>query len=110
MGVEEKKLNMRAQQIFNAVYKKGLKDLNQLSTIPVDLRDKLNINLTYNNSKIIETHKSSDGTIKFLVELHDKNYLDLILKRFDTLRNKKGNHKVGEIRDQMQKIMQMKQR
>ncbi len=78
MGVEEKKLNMRAQQIFNAVYKKGLKDLNQLSTIPVDLRDKLNINLTYNNSKIIETHKSSDGTIKFLVELHDKNKVECV--------------------------------
>ena len=36
----------------------------------------------------------------------DKNYLNTIIDRFNKLRNKKGNRKVGLIREEMQKIMQ----
>ena len=36
--IEEKKLNMRSQQIFSAIFRKGLKDFNDLTTIPLDLR------------------------------------------------------------------------
>ena len=36
LGIEEKKLNMRAQQIFTAVYQKGLNNFNQLTTIPIE--------------------------------------------------------------------------
>ena len=69
IGIEEKKLNMRAQQIFNAVYQKGLNNFNQLTTIPIELREILEKNISFNNSKIVETHESTDGTLKFLVEL-----------------------------------------
>ena len=41
INIEEKKLNMRAQQIFNAVYQKGLNDFNKLTTIPLELRENL---------------------------------------------------------------------
>ena len=36
----------------------------------------------------------------------DNNYLDKILHRFDNIRNNKGQTKVGEIRNNMQKVMQ----
>ena len=36
----------------------------------------------------------------------EKDFLDKILKRFDLLRHKKGNMKVGQIRNDMQKTMQ----
>ena len=76
IGVEEKKLNMRAQQIFTATYQKGLNDFEKFTTIPIDLRKKLSKNISFNNSKIVETHESSDGTLKFLVELFDGNKVE----------------------------------
>jgi len=78
IGIEEKKLNMRTQQIFTAVYQKGLNNFNQLTTIPVELRSILEKNISFNNSKIVETHESSDGTLKFLVELFDGNKVECV--------------------------------
>ena len=78
IGIEEKKLNMRAQQIFTAVYQKGLSDFSQLTTIPIELRKELDENISFNNSKIVETHESTDGTLKFLVELFDGNKVECV--------------------------------
>ena len=78
IGSKEKKLNMPQQQIFAAVYQKGLNDFNQLTTIPIALREVLEKNISFNNSKIVETHESSDGTLKFLVELSDGNKVECV--------------------------------
>ena len=78
VGIEEKKLNMRTQQIFSAIYQKGLNDFDKLTTIPVDLRKILSNDISLYNSKIIETHKSSDGTVKYLVELSDSNKIECV--------------------------------
>ena len=78
IGVEEKKLNMRTQQIFTAVYQKGLNNFDELTTFPLELREKLKKNISFNDSKIIETHESSDGTLKFLVELIDGNKVECV--------------------------------
>ena len=37
IGVENKQLNMRTQQIFTAVYQKGFNDLKKFTTIPKNL-------------------------------------------------------------------------
>ena len=78
IGIEENKLNMRAQQIFTGVYQKGLKDFNKLTTMPLELRKLLTQNISFGNAKIIETHESSDGTLKFLVELFDGNKVECV--------------------------------
>ena len=78
IGIEEDKLNMRTQQIFTAVYQKGLNDFNNLTTIPIELRKLLEKSISLNETKIIETHKSEDGTLKFLVELCDKNKVECV--------------------------------
>ena len=78
IGIEEKKLNMRTQQIFTAVYQKGLNNFEKFTTIPIDLREKLSKNISFNDSKIVETHESSDGTLKFLVELYDGNKVECV--------------------------------
>ena len=78
IGIEEKKLNMRAQQVFTAVYQKGLSDFKNLTTVPIDLREQLEKNISFNNSKIVETHESNDGTLKFLVELFDGNKVECV--------------------------------
>ena len=78
IGIEEKKLNMRAQQVFTAVYQKGLSDFKNLTTVPIDLREQLNKNISINNCKITTTHTSSDGTLKFLVQLRDGNKVECV--------------------------------
>ena len=78
VGIEEKKLNMRAQQIFTAVYQKGINNFDNLTTFPIDLRNKLNKYIYFDNLKIAETHTSTDGTIKFLVELFDGNKIECV--------------------------------
>ena len=78
IGVEEKKLNMRAQQIFSAVYQKGLRNFKDLTTIPLELRKKLKENISFEKSKIVETHTTSDGTLKFLIEFYDGNKVECV--------------------------------
>ena len=78
IGIDNKKLNMRTQQIFTAVYQKGLNDFNELTTIPLELREKLDKNISLNDTKIVETHESKDGTLKFLVELSDGNKVECV--------------------------------
>ena len=78
IGIDDKKLNMRTQQIFTAVYQKGLNNFDNLTTIPIELRQKLQNKVLLNDAKIIETHKSEDGTIKFLVELSDNNKVECV--------------------------------
>ena len=69
---------MRAQQIFTAAYQKGLNDFEKFTTIPIDLREELSKKISFNDSKIVETHESSDGTLKFLVELFDGNKVECV--------------------------------
>jgi len=78
IGIEEKKLNMRTQQIFTAVYQKGLTDFSQLTTIPLELRRVLEKHISFNSSKIVKTHTSTDGTLKFLVEFFDGNKVECV--------------------------------
>ena len=39
--VDEKKAKMRAQQMFNAVYKKNIKNFAELTTFGLELREKI---------------------------------------------------------------------
>ena len=72
VNVENNKANMRAQQMFNAVYKNNIKNFDELTTLSLDLREKIKKLISLAKPKIIDIQKSKDGTIKFLLELKDK--------------------------------------
>ena len=38
LNIEEKKTSMRAKQLWQAVYKKGLSEFNHLTNLPIELR------------------------------------------------------------------------
>ena len=78
ININEEKINMRAQQIFAAVYQKGIKNFDGLTTLPLELRKKLNENFFFNNSKIVEKIISLDKTLKFLIELSDGNKIECV--------------------------------
>jgi len=77
--VDEKKAKMRAQQMFNAVYKKNVKNFDELTTFGLELRDKIKNLISLEKPKIIDVQKSKDGTIKFLLELKDKRNVETVL-------------------------------
>ena len=77
--VESKKAKMRSQQLFNAVYKKNIKDFDELTTFRVELRDKIKNLISLEKPKIVDIQKSKDGTIKFLLELKDKRNVETVL-------------------------------
>ena len=77
--VDEGKAKMRSQQMFNAVYKKNIKNFDGLTTFGLELREKIKNLMSLNKPKIIDIQKSKDGTIKFLLELKDKRNVETVL-------------------------------
>ena len=80
-GVEKSKVKMRAQQLFSAVYKKGLTNFNDLTTVTQELRKELDNVLSLDLPKIVKTEVADDKTIKWLLELNDenKNLIEVVL-------------------------------
>ena len=69
VNIENNKAKMRAQQMFNAVYKKNIKNFDELTTFNLNLREKIKELISLAKPKIADIQKSKDGTIKFLLEL-----------------------------------------
>jgi|TARA_B110000967_G_scaffold188799_1_gene211961 23S rRNA (adenine2503-C2)-methyltransferase len=78
LQIEEKKVSMRSKQIWQAVYKKGSFEINNLTTFPLELRDKLNNLISLQRPEIIKTQISSDGTMKWLIKLFDGNEVECV--------------------------------
>ncbi len=76
--IEEKKLPMRSRQIWQSIYKKGFSEINSLTTLPLEMREKLSSLLTFRKPKIIKKQISEDGTIKWLIQLFDKNEVECV--------------------------------
>ena len=79
VNVDENKAKMRAQQMFNAVYKRNIKNFDELTTFGLDLRNKIKDLISLEKPKIIDIQKSKDGTLKFLLELKDKRNVETVL-------------------------------
>ena len=78
LNIEEKKTSMRAKQLWQAVYKKGVSEFNDLTNLPTELRGELSSNISLEKPKIANTQKSSDGTIKWLIQLLDGNKVECV--------------------------------
>ena len=69
MGVEPKKVRMRASQIFQWVYNQGVRDFDQMTNIAKDFRTKLADYFTLERPEVIEHQISKDGTRKYLIRM-----------------------------------------
>ena len=79
INVDNNKAKMRAQQLFSAVYKKNIKNFDELTTFSLELRKKIKGLISLAKPKIVDIQKSKDGTIKFLLELKDKKNVETVL-------------------------------
>mgnify|MGYP000079550932 CR=1 FL=1 len=69
MGIEPKKVRMRASQIFQWVYNFGVTDWADMTTIAKPMREQLAKKFTLERPEIIERQISKDGTRKYLVRM-----------------------------------------
>ena len=68
-----------AKQIWNWVYSRSVNDFSLMSDLSAGLREKLKENLRFEDIKISQILKSSDGSEKLLLELSDLNVVECVL-------------------------------
>jgi 23S rRNA (adenine2503-C2)-methyltransferase len=73
----------RAEQIFAWLYTKRVTAFEDMNNLAKGLRDKLSTHFQITTLKTIIQQTSSDGTIKFLFELHDGYSIETVLMRHD---------------------------
>jgi len=73
----------RAEQIFDWLYKKRVTSFEDMSNLSKNLRDSLANQFTMTTLNTLIQQTSSDGTIKFLFELHDGYSIETVLMRHE---------------------------
>lgn len=68
----------RSRQVFSWIYKRGVRDFEQMSDLPASLRRVLKEKFTLTSLKLAQKCVSCDGTEKFLFELKDKNLIEAV--------------------------------
>ncbi len=68
----------RAQQIYQWVYIYGVDTIDKMSNINKEFRQKLAQKFTLGRLKITQKQPSADGTIKWLVAMHDGNEVEMV--------------------------------
>src|ERR1700754_3242198 len=69
----------RAQQVYEWLWKKSAKDFDQMTNVSLPMREKLKEHFTINHIRVDRMQRSSDGTIKNAVTLHDGLIVESVL-------------------------------
>tara|TARA_R110002072_G_scaffold9144_3_gene44920 strand:- start:350 stop:1402 length:1053 start_codon:yes stop_codon:yes gene_type:complete len=69
----------RGQQVHEWLWKKGAKDFDEMTNLSLELRTHLKANFAINHIRVDEMQRSSDGTIKNAVQLHDGKIVESVL-------------------------------
>ena len=77
----------RARQIHNWIYLKSVKEIDEMTDLSKKFRDELKTVAQVTNIKIKVKQVSTDGTIKYLLEFPDGEYVETVLMRFDNRAN-----------------------
>lgn len=73
IGVKEKQLRMRSNQLWHWLYHRGTTDFTDMTSMSLDLRQKLHENFTIERPEIVSEQISVDGTRKWLMALNPLN-------------------------------------
>ena len=83
--LEHGEKKFRAKQLYQWMHVKLADDLEQMSNLPVKLRDQISENCTFTVLKQVTMQESAiDGTRKYLFELEDHNMVESVLMRYQT--------------------------
>ena len=71
--------SFRAEQMTNWLYKKQIQSIEQMTDLPLDLREKLGREFSCQQFETVRVLGSSDSTRKFLFRLNDGNLIETVL-------------------------------
>jgi 23S rRNA (adenine2503-C2)-methyltransferase len=77
--VERGEKPFRAQQVYEWLWQKSVKDFDQMTNLSVATRELLKTHFTINFIKVDHMQRSADGTIKNAVTLHDGLIVESVL-------------------------------
>lgn len=77
-GVPERFCKMRAQQIWQWIYNRGVTNFDEMTNISKDLRQSLETKFRIGRPEIVEAQLSSDGTRKWLLRFDDGNEVETV--------------------------------
>lgn len=69
----------RAKQLWQWIWRKGVRDFSTMSNLAKDFRDQLAQNWNLDWPEVTEQRHSADGTIKLLLRLHDGATVETVL-------------------------------
>ncbi|WP_304017696.1 23S rRNA (adenine(2503)-C(2))-methyltransferase RlmN [Fenollaria timonensis] len=73
----------RAKQLFEAIHKQKIKNIEDISTFSQDLKVKLiTSSEIYGVKKVLELKSKLDDTRKYLFELHDESVIESVLMKY----------------------------
>ena len=76
---EQNLQKFRSNQIWEWLWKKRAVSFEEMTSLPVELRDLLDKNFYINPVSINKKESSSDGTVKFSLKLYDKHQIEGVL-------------------------------
>ncbi|MCU6708951.1 23S rRNA (adenine(2503)-C(2))-methyltransferase RlmN [Paenibacillus sp. J5C_2022] len=71
----------RAEQLFQWIYVKRVKDFGEMTNLSKELRQKLEESFQFVTLEEITKLESKDGTVKFLFGLHDAHAIETVIMR-----------------------------
>ena len=78
MGVSEKQLNMRTNQLWNWIYVRGAKSISEMTNLSKDFRKELDEQFNLTRPEISKNEISSDGTQKWLIKFPDGSEIETV--------------------------------
>ena len=79
--LENGEKKFRAAQVWEWLYQKRVKDFSEMTNLSKNLITKLTDQFVINPLKQIVVQEATDGTVKYLFELPDKNMIETVLMR-----------------------------
>ena len=78
MGVPEKQLNMRTNQLWNWIYVRGATSIDEMTNLSKEFRSELSKKFTVSRPEITKNETSSDGTQKWLIKFPDGSEIETV--------------------------------
>lgn len=68
----------RGRQIAAGIYRRGVRDIDSFTDLPLSFRDRLRAEYEIGLPRIAHQDEASDGTIKYLLELDDREQIETV--------------------------------
>ncbi|MGB2293726.1 MAG: 23S rRNA (adenine(2503)-C(2))-methyltransferase RlmN, partial [Parvibaculales bacterium] len=78
LGVRDKQLRMRVNQIWGWLYAHGVREFDQMSNVAKDLRERLATHYSLARLELADAQHSNDGTRKYLFRLDDGQLVETV--------------------------------